>query len=195
MAAAKITDARRLVDMRDAGLRDLFVGWFDYYATRSRARMEGLTDEEYLWEPVAGCWSIRPRDGAFVTDWAWPEPDPAPVTTIAWRLVHVCSSLTEHGLRPVAFEGTSANHVAPSIVPSTAGAAVEAFEASVAHWRDDISAVSEDRLWEPMGPEAGRYADEPVGSFIEHIHDELIHHTAEIALLRDLYRCQSITYG
>ena len=26
-----------------------------------RPRLEGLTDAEYLWEPVAGCWSLRPR--------------------------------------------------------------------------------------------------------------------------------------
>ena len=26
-----------------------------------RPRLEGLTDEEYLWEPVADSWSIRPR--------------------------------------------------------------------------------------------------------------------------------------
>ncbi len=24
-------------------------------------RLAGLTDEEYFWEPVPGCWSIRPR--------------------------------------------------------------------------------------------------------------------------------------
>ena len=35
-------------------------------------------------------------------------------------------------------------------------------------------------------------ADENVATFVEHIHDELIHHAAEIALLRDLYRA---TFG
>jgi hypothetical protein len=28
----------------------------------SRARLEGLTDEEYLWEPAPGAWSVRRRD-------------------------------------------------------------------------------------------------------------------------------------
>jgi hypothetical protein len=64
-----------------------------------RPKLEGLTDDEYFWEPVAGCWSVRPRDratapvlggsGALVSEFAFPEPDPAPVTTIAWRLVHL----------------------------------------------------------------------------------------------------------
>ena len=62
-------------------------------------RLEGLTDEEYLWEPAPGSWSIRPRTeattshaagaGDLVMDYAWPEPDPAPMTTIAWRIAHV----------------------------------------------------------------------------------------------------------
>ena len=51
--------------------------------------LETLTDEEYLWEPVPGCWSIRPTghggQGKFES---WLDPDPVPVTTIAWRLSH-----------------------------------------------------------------------------------------------------------
>ncbi len=64
-----------------------------------RPRLDGLTDDEYLWEPVVGCWSIRPRAeattpmaagaGDHVADYAFPEPDPSPFTTIAWRLGHV----------------------------------------------------------------------------------------------------------
>ncbi|MGH3663611.1 MAG: DinB family protein, partial [Micromonosporaceae bacterium] len=26
-----------------------------------RPGLDGLTDDEYFWEPVAGCWSVRPR--------------------------------------------------------------------------------------------------------------------------------------
>nr|MDQ3383905.1 DinB family protein [Actinomycetota bacterium] len=26
-----------------------------------RPRLDGLTDEDYLWEPVPDCWSVRPR--------------------------------------------------------------------------------------------------------------------------------------
>ncbi|MCW2696309.1 MAG: hypothetical protein JWR62_1394 [Modestobacter sp.] len=64
-----------------------------------RPRLDGLTDDEYRWEPVAGCWSVRPRgtstapmavgSGDFTIDVAVPEPDPAPVTTIAWRIGHL----------------------------------------------------------------------------------------------------------
>ena len=68
-----------------------------------RPRMEGLTDAEYFWEPVRGCWSIRPRgtsaapmsggSGEWTIDFASPDPVPAPVTTIAWRLAHIIVGL------------------------------------------------------------------------------------------------------
>ena len=54
-----------------------------------RPRLEGLTDEEYFWEPVDGAWNIRPRPeartamaagaGDLVIDFEFPEPDPPPV--------------------------------------------------------------------------------------------------------------------
>ena len=172
----------------ESGLRELFIGWFDYYAARATERFEGLTDDEYLWEPVADCWSVRLVDDAWATDFAWPPPDPAPVATIAWRLVHVCSNLTEHGLRAVAFEGGKADFVSPSEVRPTASEALAVLERSVLRWKRDLDGLTEARLWEPLGPEADDFADDTVASFVEHIHDEFIHHTAEIALLRDLYR-------
>ena len=68
-----------------------------------RPRLDGLTDEEYFWEPVAGCWSVRRRGvstapiavgaGEFTFEFAYPAPDPAPVTTIAWRLAHMIVGL------------------------------------------------------------------------------------------------------
>ena len=47
--------------------------------------LDTLTDEEYLWEPVPGCWSIRPTGpgGRGEIEQVWPDPQPAPVTMIA----------------------------------------------------------------------------------------------------------------
>ena len=69
----------------------------DFYA--DALGLDGLTDEEYLWEPVPGSWNLRPRGeeittmaaggGDWVADFEHPEPFPAPVTTIAWRLAHL----------------------------------------------------------------------------------------------------------
>ncbi|MEJ7719884.1 MAG: hypothetical protein WKF58_05330 [Ilumatobacteraceae bacterium] len=69
--------------------------WDGYF----RPRLDELTDEQYLWEPVNGCWSIRQRseavtshaigEGTHVIDYVVPEPEPAPFTTIAWRMGHI----------------------------------------------------------------------------------------------------------
>ncbi|MGW3213999.1 DinB family protein [Streptomyces parvus] len=75
-----------------------------YWHKNLRPRLDGLTDEEYFWEPVPDCWSIRPRgtsaapisagSGEWTMDSAPPDlvPTPAPVTTIAWRLAHIIVS-------------------------------------------------------------------------------------------------------
>src|SRR5882724_8264628 len=61
-----------------------------------RRRLQGLTDEEYFWEPVAGCWSIRPSpDGGFHYDQTSAAPEPPSFTTIAWRIGHIAGSVLE----------------------------------------------------------------------------------------------------
>lgn len=63
------------------------VDQLDFHWTHAlRPRLEGLTDDEYFWQPVSGCWTVH-RDGGI--DFAYPPPEPAPFTTIAWRLAHV----------------------------------------------------------------------------------------------------------
>jgi hypothetical protein len=76
------------------------VGQLDWYWRQHfRPRLHSLTDDEYFWKPVQGCWNVHPRGasaapvqaggGVFTIDFAFPEPDPPPVTTIAWRMGHI----------------------------------------------------------------------------------------------------------
>ena len=121
----------------------LLIDQHDKAREMAHVRLTGLGDDEYLWEPMPGCWSIRRRgeaktprafgpgewvlDGGdpeipaneyaevarqvaggmtvakIADDWGVsverveqilghtgpPEPDEAPVTTIAWRLGHL----------------------------------------------------------------------------------------------------------
>src|SRR4051794_31393172 len=61
-----------------------------WWSTNFRPRLDRLTDDEFLWEPAADCWTLHPTDtGGVTSDFAWPPPSPSPVTTIAWRLCHV----------------------------------------------------------------------------------------------------------
>jgi hypothetical protein len=68
----------------------LLLAQMDKVHARLRQRLEGLTDDEYFWEPVLGCWTIhRDESDAWVADYADPDPEPAPFTAIGWRLVHL----------------------------------------------------------------------------------------------------------
>ena len=166
-----------------------------HYRHHVRPRLEGLTDEEYLWEPVPGSWSIRPRaetlgnasagGGDLVLDFSWPEPSPAPMTTIAWRLAHVTRGC-------LAFR--TANHFGgPPADPETweyAGTADDALaqlDATYDAWTAGVLGLDEKGLARPCGEAEGPYAAEPLTALVLHINREVIHHGAEICLLRDLY--------
>ena len=166
-----------------------------HWKNHARPRLEGLGDDEYFWEPVPGSWSVRPRgtgtaplqvgSGDYTIDFALPEPAPAPVTTIAWRLGHILvgvlgGRLESHfGGVPVSYETYE--------YPGTAVAALEQLDGMYAHWHSAVSALSPDALERPVGPAEGPFAEAPMAALIQHINREMIHHLAEIALLRDLW--------
>jgi len=57
---------------------------------RVRDRVEGLTNDEFFWEPVPDCWTVRRRpNGLWMVDYPDVHPEPGPFTTIAWRLDHL----------------------------------------------------------------------------------------------------------
>lgn len=173
-------------------LRDQFEWHWEH---QLRPRLDGLTDEEYLWEPVPGAWSVRPR-GAAITpmavggdeqliDWAYPEPTPAPVTTIAWRLGHVIVGVL--GMRNAAHFGRDQVDYATFSYAPTAAAALTQLEGEVTVWLDSVKNLGDEGLELPCGPAEGPFADAPLATLVLHIHRELIHHLAEVSLLRDLY--------
>jgi hypothetical protein len=167
----------------------LLRGWDDAWQ-RLDARLAGLADDEYLWEPVASPWTVRPgADGGWTADWADPDPDPAPVTTIAWRIWHLASDCLANYLsrspagRPLQVTGTRWHGDAATALADLRTAAT-AFRAAAV-------ALGEDGIWEPLGPVWGPYAQDSWADLVVHAVDELAHHGAEIALLRDLYRAQT----
>jgi hypothetical protein len=54
-------------------------------------------------------------------------------------------------------------------------------------WIDGVRSLGEAGLGRPCGPAEGPFADAPLAGLVLHIHRELIHHLAEVSLLRDLY--------
>jgi hypothetical protein len=161
-----------------------------------RPRMDGLTDEEYHWEPVPGMWDIRPRgtstapvaagSGDFTVDFAFPEPDPPPVTTIAWRMLHLVIGC--FGMRGAwHFDGPAVDYQTYDY-PGDAATAIARLDASYALWMNGVCGLGPEELMRPIGPAEGAFAEEPMAALIVHINREALHHGAEIALLRDLYR-------
>jgi hypothetical protein len=164
--------------------------------TQLRPRLEGLTDDEYHWEPTTGMWGVRPRGeatspyaaggGDWVIDFAFPEPDPAPVTTIAWRLGHIVVGV--FGMRVASHFGGPAFDYNTFDYAGTADGALAQLDEQYRRWTDGVAALDADGLAAPCGPAEGPYAEAPMATLVLHIHREVIHHGAEIALLRDLYR-------
>jgi hypothetical protein len=166
-----------------------------HWTTQLRPRLDGLTDDEYTWEPVPGCWSLRPRAeaatpmaagaGELVLDFAYPQPDPAPVTTIAWRIGHLIVGVL--GARVASHFGGPPVDYMTYEWPATAADALAALDANYVAWTAGVRSLDDARLAEPVGPAEGPWAEKPYATLILHINREMIHHGAEIALLRDLY--------
>ena len=167
-----------------------------HWQRQLRPRLDGLTDEEYFWEPVEGCWSVRPRgasaapiqagSGAFTIDFAFPEPDPPPVTTIAWRLGHLIVGVL--GVRASNHFGDRSIDYQSFDYAGTAADALGQLDKVYTAWTDGVRTLGGEGLARPCGPDEGFFADHPMSVLVLHINRETIHHGAEIALLRDLYR-------
>lgn len=163
-----------------------------HWTGQLRPRLEGLTDDEYFWEPVPTCWNVRPRGtssapvqggtGAFTVDFG-PEPDPAPVTTIAWRLAHLIVGV--FGNRVATHFGGPPMDYLSFDYAGTADAALAQLDETYKGWIEGVRGMSVERLAAPCG-EPG-YEQFPYAALVLHISREAIHHGAEIALLRDLY--------
>jgi hypothetical protein len=167
-----------------------------HWRTQLRPRLDGLSDDEYRWEPVRGAWNVRPRGtstapitagrGDCTIDFAFPEPDPAPVTTIAWRIGHVVVGVL--GVRAAAHFGAPPTDYESHEYPGDAATALAQLDAAHAAWTAGVRGLGEEGLHRPCGPAEGPYADAPMATLVLHVNREVIHHGAEIALLRDLYR-------
>ena len=56
-----------------------------------RSRLHGLSEDEFFWMPVPGSWTVFRSGGHWEHHYEEPDPDPAPFTTIAWRLTHIAT--------------------------------------------------------------------------------------------------------
>ena len=115
-----------------------------------RPRLDGLTDDEYFWAPVPNCWTVHP-DGAI--DFSHPAPEPAPFTTIAWRLAHVIVgvlAMRNHSH----FDGPPADYQSWPYA-TDAATALDQLDDAYATWAAGVRALPDDALHRPWGAPAG----------------------------------------
>lgn len=154
-------------------------------------RVVGLTDDEMLWEPATGCLSVREIDGVWRDD---PPPRRAhfaghvsPVATIGWRLVHIARDVltSERNATWLGVEAPPPPRPAEG-VPGDAATMVRWVQDAHSWWSDIIEGCDDEQLLSPIGAIAGRW-DGPRAGFAAYTNMELIHHGAEVGLLRDLW--------
>lgn len=164
-------------------VRDVVLDSMDRMFEQLVERLDGLTDAEYLWEPTQHVWSVREQaDGPPVVEGAGARDiDPAPVTTIAWRLWHIAIDCLDDYTRRFAGDESEAS----AEWTSEASDAVEILRAK---WDGYRSVVAARNWWDELGSDWGPWSRHCVADMAMHASNELVHHGAEIALLRDLYR-------
>lgn len=165
-----------------------------HWTIHVRPRLDGLTDEEYFWEPGPGWWSLRRRgqettefaggSGDWVFEAAYPEPDPAPPTTIAWRMAHLIVAVL--GERNASHFGGPPTDFFSHEHAGSASRALQDLDDAIGRWFVGVAELSDESLDRPVGSAEGPFADHPMAGLVLHINREVIHHSAEILLLRDL---------
>jgi hypothetical protein len=174
---------------------------FDYVWARFLDRLDGLEDDEYFWEPVPDSWSVRRQDdGSWRIDGDGGDggpgnaPIPPPFTTIAWRIGHIGLTFIGFGDRLFSDGKITVGDVA---FASSAPSALAFLEDSYRdYWRERMAEFGAERWWSSLGPRFGPYAQNSTTDLALHVLDELIHHAAEVGVLRDLYRQRdSLTHG
>jgi len=146
-------------------------------------RLSGLTDEEFFWEPVPGCWTVhQDEQGHWVEDYALPEPVPAPFTTIGWRLVHVATCKImyhEYAFGPQKLTWDSIE------IPHTAAEAMAMLEEGHKRLKDVLLQIEEADLEKMVLTNWGEEWTIQKIYWVMISHD--LHHGGEIGCLRDLY--------
>jgi hypothetical protein len=169
------------------------VDW--HWRTFVRPRIDDLDDAEYLWQPTPDCWTVGPRGAArspnpagagdVVMDYEWPQPRPAPLTTIGWRLSHIYEFLRQ---RATNHFGAGDHDIDAIGFAATAAGGIALVDEWYRTWFDGVRALGEKGLERPCGPAEGPFAEAPFAALVLHINREILHHAAEVLTLRDLYR-------
>lgn len=189
-----------LIDQLDGAweMLDARLGERQMFQSEAGSNQSTLTDDEYFWEPVASCWSLRRRhegvsgsgSGEWVLEGTYPAPQPPPFTTIAWRMCHLARGIW---LRYDYTFGTHSRTSDDLAWPTAADASVALLQQVLRNWRNAVAQLPSDEL-DQIGRSQFPWGLDRQVRFIDLLawtNLEFAHHAAEIACLRDLYQHRS----
>jgi hypothetical protein len=153
--------------------------------------LEGLDEDEYFWEPARSCWSVRRRDpgvrgwgtGEYVCEDAWPPPQPLPITTIAWRVIHLAAWTDVYRYWTFTEKRPTINDF---VVPSEARAGLASLFEAQDQFSAEVDALDDHAVFARRPAHWGESL--PVVRLVTSMLTEHVHHIAEIGVLRDLHR-------
>jgi hypothetical protein len=115
------------------------------------------------------------------------------VTTIAWRIGHL-GGLAVGGFANSLFG--DAKLTPDQIAFPPRGSEVPGFlDENYQAWRAGLVGLTPSEWSAPLGPAWGPYAETNTFDLALHVLDEVVHHGAEVGLLRDLYSHRSSLHG
>lgn len=178
--------------------RGLLLDLMETSAAISQQRLDGLTDAEYLWEPVTPCWSVRPRrdveeGGSGPSEYVLETGARGEevLTTIAWRIGHLTTAFAARWEWSFGSRSVPPDEVAQVVV--TADEGQERLWHWYGRWHDGIAAMDESdfvAVGYSQMPD-GLDPTVPFASVVWWQGREMVHHLAEVALIRDLYAARS----
>jgi hypothetical protein len=167
-----------------------FLAQWDYIVEVLSDRLQGLTDEEYLWEPAPDVWTVRLRaDGKSVTDaeaWAPTGEGGTPPRTLAWSITHLGAGVAT---RADYLVGSHSLESGDLVYPMTAAEGVAFMSEGLSAWRNGLGTMTDTDL-DTVGRSAYPHGLDPTLPLIEivwWVNKELVFHAGEIWLMRDLY--------
>jgi hypothetical protein len=144
-----------------------------------------LDSMERMFEQLTGRLAGLTEGGTPIVDRAGDRyVDPAPVTTIAWRLWRLVIDCFDDYTRR--FGGDTADASAKWTLD-----AEEAVRTLEEKWAACRSVLAARNWWDQLGEQWDHWSPHAIADMAMHASNELVHHGAEIALRRDLYRASS----
>jgi hypothetical protein len=170
--------------------RTLREQWEFHWNHQLRARLDGLTDDEYFWSPVPDAWSVRPArqlDGAGAGRCRGLHDGLRLPRAGLGGLHHDRLATRSRHRRRARRALRGALRRAGGVVrdleyADSAATALDQLDV----WLAGVRGLGEAGLRVPVGAKEP-FPEAPMADLVLHIHRELIHHLSEVCLLRDLY--------